>query len=404
MKRFFTLIIIFFFASSILAQSITPNEGSIKQKRYLEKIPYQNKDGKLIVSVTINGKAYNFLFDTGATLSISDKLFKELNLDIITQKGVVDASGKREEMRVVLLPELHLQRITFINTQGIVNHEVSTDFVNLLDCFEIDGTIGSNMLRNSAVQIDEQSKQIIITNNVKKLSIKRTYYQNIELDNQSSPYIGIVLQKGEQKVFDRVLFDTGDAGGLYTMWAGFYNWLDSLGNFANKIAESEGSFKWSAHGIDERQKYLLLNISELNLNNTIFNDVVVTTTNGRSRVGSKLLQYGKVTLDYKNKRFYFKPFENINTNELSESPWAILPTWQNGKLVVGLIWDKALEHQINLGDEILSVNGIDVRLMDICEYFNSSANSFSNNTSSNNVLILELKDITTGEVKNVEIK
>ena len=401
MKIFFTLIIFSFCASSILAQSITFNEGSIKQKKYLQKISYQNQDGMLIVPVTINGKMYNFIFDTGAPLSISDKLFKELNLEIITQKGVIDASGKREEMRVILLPELHLQGITFINTPGFVNHEETSDSVNLFDCFEIDGTIGSNMLRNSAVQIDEQSKQIIITNNVKKLSIKKTYYQNIEVDNQSSPFIRIVLQKGEQKVVDRVLFDTGDVGSIYTMWASFYNWLDSLGNFVSKIAESEGSFAWSMHGIDEKQQYLLLNIPELNLNNTIFNDVVVTTTNGGSRVGSKLLQYGKVTLDYKNKRFYFKPFENTNTNELSERPRAILPTWQNDKLVVGLIWDKALEHQINLGDEILNINGMDLQAMSFCDLMRLDTTS---DEKALEELIVELKDIRTGEIKRVEIK
>ena len=131
--------------------------------------------------------------------------------------------------------------------------------------------------------------------------------------------------------------------------------------------------------------------------------MVITTTNDAvSRIGSKLLEYGKVTLDYKNKRFHFLPFENINADELSERPRAILPTWQNDKLVVGIIWDKALEPQINLGDEILSIDGVDIQSMDICEFFNYFS-SFSN-TSPKVELILELKDIKTGKVKKVEIK
>lgn len=83
MKRLFVILVLSFFANSIFAQGINLNQISIKQKRYLQKISYQNMDGKLIVPVSINGKTYNFLFDTGAPLTISDKLFKELNLPII---------------------------------------------------------------------------------------------------------------------------------------------------------------------------------------------------------------------------------------------------------------------------------------------------------------------------------
>jgi hypothetical protein len=111
-----------------------------------------------------------------------------------------------------------------------------------------------------------------------------------------------------------------------------------------------------------------------------------------------LLQYGKVTLDYKKKRFYFEPFDNINTDELSERPRAILPTLQNEKLVVGIIWDKTLESKINLGDEVLSINGFDIQAMDTCEYLTRDY------TSSNEELILELRDINTGEIKKVEIE
>ena len=81
MKRNFTLLVFLLFASSMLAQEINLNQGSIKQKKYLQKIPYEIMGEHLIiVPVTINGKTYNFLFDTGAPLTISDRLYKELNL------------------------------------------------------------------------------------------------------------------------------------------------------------------------------------------------------------------------------------------------------------------------------------------------------------------------------------
>ena len=400
MKRFFTLIIISFFASSILAQSIDFNQGSIKQKKYLEKIPYQNKDGKLIVPVTINGKTYNFLLDTGASFTISDELFKELNLEIIGNQETRDVSGKVMKMRVISLPELHLQGITFLDTPGYVFHEESPDITDILKCFGIDGIIGSNMLRNSVIQFNLRSKHILISNNFWQIPKNKVVKsQKMKLSPaQSSPFIRVAHQQiGRKRIGNYVLFDTG-ASDFYTMSMHSYNWLNSRVDMT-KIAESEGSFAWGIHGPAEKQPHLLLIIPELNINKTIFNDVVATTTNTISLMGTKLLQYGKVTLDYKRKFFYFEPFENINTDELSQRPRAILPTMQNGKLVVGIIWDKALESQINLGDEILSINGINIQTMSVCELFN-----FDNTSSNDEELILELNDIKTGEIKKVEIK
>ena len=102
-------------------------------------------------------------------------------------------------------------------------------------------------------------------------------------------------------------------------------------------------------------------------------------------------------MDYKKKRFYFEPYESISTTKPGEKPWAMNLTFQNGKMVVGIIWDKELESQINLGDEILSINGMDIQLMNICELFMIE---FPDNDN----CIYELRDINTGKIKKVEIE
>jgi len=123
MKKILPLIILAFYTTSIFAQIINFNQGRIKQKQYLQQIPYQEIKGWIVVPVTINGKSYNFILDTGASLAISDKLYKELNLRTISQLKIGDASGKREKTRRILLPEIDLQGITFRNTPGVVFHE-----------------------------------------------------------------------------------------------------------------------------------------------------------------------------------------------------------------------------------------------------------------------------------------
>jgi Na+-translocating ferredoxin:NAD+ oxidoreductase RnfG subunit len=43
MKKIIILVLIAFYASSIFAQILTFNQGKIKQKNYLQKIPYQER-------------------------------------------------------------------------------------------------------------------------------------------------------------------------------------------------------------------------------------------------------------------------------------------------------------------------------------------------------------------------
>jgi len=403
MKKTLTLLILVFVATSMFAQRVNLNEGSIRQKNYIETIPYRTERGWIIVPVTIDKKTYNFLFDTGAPLMISDKLYKELNPQTIGQVPVADAMDVKKEMKIISLPELHLQGITFINTAGFVGHEESSDSFNAFDAFEclgIDGIIGSNMLRNSVVQFDGQSKQIIITNDAKNLSLNNNTSRKMKLSPvQSNPYIRVFLRKDNKRVWNELLFDTGDVVSFYTMSMRAYQFFSRRVNVLFKMAESEGAFGVGMHGVADRQQHLLLNIPKFIVNKTTFNDVVVSTTyRTDSRIGAKLLQYGKATLDYKKKRFYFEPFHDISTNEVSEKPWQFQPVWENGKMVVGIIWDKALESQINLGDEILSVNGIDYQSMDFCEILKLD------DMSSGKEMTVELRDIITGEIKKIEIK
>ena len=386
MKRFIGVLIFAFLVGTIFAEDF--NRGRIKQLSYFEKIPYQKISGLPIVSVIINGKMYNFLFDTGAMLAISDRLYKELNLPLIGQTGINSASGETKAMRVITLPELHLQGITFENTKGIVLHEG----FKWGECYGIDGIIGSNMLRNSVVHFDEQNKHIIITNNARKLSLREQKYQKIKFrDKQSTPYIIIASKTfGEIVIFDSVATK-------------FFNLSVTYGVFDNKaidiLAESEGIFTADVHGMSPKQKHRLLNISELVVGTFSFNNVIATTTHApNSRIGAKLLEYGTVTLNYKRKRFYFNPFDNVNTDDLSKKPMTFNFTVQNDKSVVGIIWDKALETEINVGDEVVSINGIDIQTWDFCQLY------LLENIPDIEEPYVELRDINTGEIKKVELK
>ena len=58
--------------------------GKIEMKETHIKIPFEYSLGLPIIQVSINGKSYDFLFDTGAINIISEEMASELNVKTIS--------------------------------------------------------------------------------------------------------------------------------------------------------------------------------------------------------------------------------------------------------------------------------------------------------------------------------
>ncbi len=396
MKFIYILIFCFFSLTPCVAQtSINLNQGEIEQKKYSEIIKYEKIKGKLLVDVVINNKKHKFLFDTGAPFAISQKLFRELELAETGSVLVEDNSGMAKQLSLFSISKLQLGSLIFLNTPGIVLQESTS---TMLDCFGIEGIIGSNMLRNSAIQFNDTSNEIIITNNVKNLNLRKIAYQKLELSEiQSSPYFKIEILKADKKIFEKILFDSGDDG-FYEMSTKSLDFLNAESNIINILAESKGSLVWGIHGFNKNETQFVVSLPQIEIGGYSFENVIATTNSNESKIGSEILTLGKVTLDYNKKRFYFEPYPDIDIGFLSIHPWEISPIIENGKLIVGIIWNKSLENQINVGDEIVKFNEINYENMTFCDLVKSKGNLTSKKA------ILIIRDIQTKELKTVEIK
>lgn len=396
MKHLPILFLLFLIGFSSIAQNkINLNQGSIEPKRYTEQIPYHFVKGKILVNVEINRKQYKFLLDTGAPFGVSEKIFNELQLETLGTISIKDASGKTGDISITQLPELKVGNITFKNATGLL---LNSENDQLLECFEIDGIIGSNMLRNSVIHFDHLNHKLILSDRDKNIDLKGGLYQRMELSEiQSNPFIKILLKKGSDDAADKLLFDTG-ADSFYELSIHGLNWLKERVDVFDIISESQGSFTWGIHGMSDVGQQYTLKIPELIINEHSFKQVVTTTTNStESRIGSELLKKGKVTLDYNKKRFYFDPYDASQLKNTTKKNWAIAPSLKDDKMVVGIIWDKNLEDRINLGDEILSIEDMDYESMTFCERVLSDSN-FNKDT-----LSIRLRDVNTNEIKEVEV-
>jgi hypothetical protein len=356
------LVLILLLINSLIFGQINFNQGSINLKEYYEVIPYQTEIGKIILPVTINDKTYRFLLDTGAPNLFSSELLKELNITEGDSINVNDANNQDQKMKFAIVPQVKIGNLIFENQAGLIyNFEEH----NFLSCYKIDGFIGSNLLRNSIIKINGANKTIIITNKIKSLNIDKKPIKMKLVGNQKSPYVELnFIGKNKEKASDMVLMDTG-MDGLYDMSKRAYTIFEK-GKIFEALFTATGIGDSGLFGVGNSNEQKLLEIENANLNQQIINNIMVSTTSDdNSRIGLEILKYGNVTLDFLNKKFYF---ESPKTIDVKEKVPKFYTSVQNDNIVIGIVWDEKLKTLMNTGDEVISVDQIDIANISLCEF------------------------------------
>lgn len=369
MRIFFLAILLFFVKTLSYSQNFSLNYGGTSHINYFTEIKYENIIGKPILKVTLGGKEYRFILDTGGPNVISRKLF-----DIIRTPGVdpntliklpiSDSGGRIDSMTVITVNGLTLGSVVF--------NEIPTLIVNdpfIFDCLQVDGSIGSNMLRNSIIQFSSKNQTITLTDQPDKLGLNSKVSCELHLNNvQSSPSIDINLRdKGSASI--PMVFDTGDSR-LVSLSLQHCQ-LGEKHDIFNTLLKSKGTNAIGAHGTEIDTTKYRIRVSEINIGGAIFNNATVETSGSEdSSCGSDLLNYGNVTLDYKNKKFYFEPFKT--PIDLYAESFPISITLKDSKATIGVVWNEALKDRINVGDQLLSVDDQDYSRLLPCDFIFAS--------------------------------
>lgn len=388
MKKLFFIIVIMIALSNtkLLAQDFTFNQGG-PMGEYFDNLKFESEYGKIFLNVEIAGKKRKFLFDTGSTTMISKNLYDEIKPNVIFEVASIDILKNRDTLKIVAIDEIKLGNTTFYDTPSAVLNTTP----DWLECFNIDGIIGSNILRNSIVQILSAKQEIIITSNERNLSLRKSHSSELILSKESKPFINIKADK----IRLRLLFDTGSTE------------LFSLSNkLMDKIVEKKkrnpfdiisigyGSSSFGFFGTEKEAEKSRIDLSTLEINTLKLKSLVVETANSiQSTIGVQLINYGIVTIDYKNKRFYIEPFEE--KKDLQEKKWSINLTVIDGYLAVGVVWGELIE-QVKPGDKIISLDGTNYENVDICELLKPKINE-------KNKISLTIED-NNGIRKNIELE
>jgi hypothetical protein len=361
MKYFIVAILSLSLWHNCEAQPYELNQGGTSQQGYFSPITYDDILGKIIVTAVIHQKTYRFILDTGAPNTISRSLYNLLQPPVVGKIPVADQSGAIDSLQVVSIDSILFGNVLFKNIPTLV-----ADNRLLFDCIGVDGFIGSNMLRYSIVRFSSRERTITLTDDIKRFSLRKSKSSDLFLNKSgSNPYIWIRL-KNRQKAKEQLLFDSGDAG-FYSLSLGHYKVLQKW-NIFNLKAQGVGNNTMGLHGFAKDTIQYRVGVPELFVCKQKFQNISIQTTSDfNSRLGSKLLEYGVVTLDYRNKKFYFEPF--TKEVDLTERQFPISPSFRNDTLVVGIVWGEKYKELISVGSPIMKINGVDAQNIGPCDFF-----------------------------------
>lgn len=142
-------------------------KGSIDTPTFEESIPVEVEIGLIIVPVTIQGITYRFLFDTGAPFSISEELQAKLDYKVISKGNIKDSDNNRKIVKYVQVDSILVGQIPFIQQTAFVGDFTSNPTIK---CLQLDGIIGSNMMRYCNWRINYQEQELLLSSKVDKPS------------------------------------------------------------------------------------------------------------------------------------------------------------------------------------------------------------------------------------------
>jgi hypothetical protein len=344
-----------------LAQELNLNQGEAVQSNYYTSIPYENIQGKILIHVEIRGKQYKFLFDTGSPNIINKEILEELKLPVIIKQNLTDVTSHQDSALVVSL-DLTLGGIEFKRIPTMV----SSNFLQA-GCLNISGIIGSNLLRNSIVRFSSKENIIFLSDDENNFSLNKKQSSNIILTTEESNPIIWIKYKNKNIAKEQLLFDTG-CDGFYIPALSHFNIFNKQ-NVYSEVIKGYGNSLFGMYVVAAADTvHYRITVPQMNINGAIFKNVISQTNAiGNSLLGTKLFDYGIVTVDFRNKKFYFEPF--VETINYKNEDWPFNPTFKNGKLVVGLLWDGDLKEKLNIGDQIISIDSMNLEKFDPCEFF-----------------------------------
>ena len=308
---------------------------------------YDDPQGIPVVNVSINGKSYPFLFDTGAQMTcISDEVVSKEQLEVrLTNNYIIGMSGN---ISYTLLPSVSLGSMIIDSLEAIVLPGNNPS----LRAIGVVGIIGANTLLNLVVTFDAQSKAITLS---RSSFDERMDWIPMKLWD-GLPLLALKL-RGKEELYDVPgVFDSGSSMGAFGLPSvkGFEEW--TAAGLIDSVEEGQGTTTLMLGGRVGMDKLYRGELKECHIGNGVFSGIPVYTGGiDYLLLCFKITDLGKLTLDYPNKRFSFTAYEGAAVWEGDQRP--VTTAVINGELKITAVWGKEALEKIAPGYTVTALDG-----------------------------------------------
>lgn len=361
------------------------------QNYYVAKIAFEETRGKIIVPVTINGVQGKFLFDTGAPVCVTEKFASLTGIKALSTNKFEDSNGQVITNSVTIIEKIDLGGVQFSRVESVILGNE-----NPVNQFGIDGIIGYTLFGASIVGIDYKEKQITITNSHEIAGINSMGVPTPLLPGQFVPVMSVNIGKN---AVDTVMFDSG-ASEIYKPSVAAFTRLKNEDGALNVLQKGRGFTSMGAAGVEQASEKYRLNISSLTIGEATFANLITENNSGSiSRIGSGLLRFGTVVIDYITKNFYYKPHIQSPIQVPPRPEWDVVITALNDELIIGFVWGEEKQKKANIGDKIVEINGIAYDKVDTYKAITTNLINLSGSEAD-----IVVQDRKTGELHKMKIR
>lgn len=353
--------------------------GSVRQSVYKKEIPFELRMGLIILKVTIHGKEYNFLFDTGAPNLISKELAQEQGLIAKAKSKAADSQGNRSDLGFVALDSIGIGGLQFLNTgAAIADLQQSTE----LGCFKLDGFIGANLMRKAVWYIDFERQVMTITNDRHSLAIP-SHAETLKFRTRLSgtPIIDVRMNGQTDHSVEIDLGSNGD----FDSSEETFRLLQKQGLRAGLHRYGYGSSGLYGTGKQDTTRYAV--ISSIQMDSLkLSNQVVAFQSRGAKLIGTGFFKHYNLIFDWSSKELIMIPLSTYDNTGKETFPFSLF--LQGQQLMVGSVYSSAMAVDgPRLGDQVLEIDGKDYRSCTTESYCALRGGPFHNQPSEHSLLI-----------------
>lgn len=352
-------------------------QGSVTKSDYLHEVPFDYSKGLILVDVVINGNTYNFVFDTGAELSVIGAHIADAVDHQVVASAKVKATQNRSESKVefIRIPSITLAAVDFEDTGAIIADlsHMSESF----GCRPIDGIIGNNLMRKAAWQIDYTGEKLRVSDSAAKFSISD---QASALVMDAGRIRNVFFDVTIDSVSARFAFDTGSTGNILAD-SSFFERLKAK-NPALEYTSTTGHTSTDLNG-KQTGRTINARVKRMEVEGLVIPDQVILLS-GRSTylMGNEIYEHFTLTIDWENDTLFMDPVRTFEADTLKGFEVNIVPNFATRLFEISRSQDgHSLAEPIGMEAKILKINVPDVShftLEELCTFWEQEGENIRN--------------------------